>query len=92
MPTWQSLNGFQKSLRPCALKVAQALEGLMKFTKYIHIHKIVNYHMSFLAFLCFRDPYADSESDGEDDEDRGILKPMKIDIDLSVSAYANARR
>ncbi|XP_021353469.1 nuclear export mediator factor Nemf-like isoform X2 [Mizuhopecten yessoensis] len=37
--------------------------------------------------MLLRDPYADS--DEEDDE---CLSPQKVDVDLSVSAYANSRR
>ena len=38
----------------------------------------------------FRNPYVDS--DFEEDEDDEPIKPMKIDIDLALSAYANSRK
>ena len=42
-------------------------------------------------FLYFRDPYG--SSDDEDDEpDDDVLKPMKVSIDLDLSAHANARK
>ena len=41
--------------------------------------------------LC-RDPYTNSDDDDEEELDEDVLKPMKIDIDLGLSAYANARK
>ncbi len=41
--------------------------------------------------LC-RDPYANSDDEDEEELDEDVLKPMKIDIDLGLSAYANARK
>lgn len=35
----------------------------------------------------FRDPYVYSDEDNED-----TIPPMKVDIDLSHSAYANSRK
>ncbi|XP_041351637.1 nuclear export mediator factor Nemf-like [Gigantopelta aegis] len=40
--------------------------------------------------LLLSDPYEDGHN--EDDEDYLPLKPMKIDVDLSLSAYANSRK
>ncbi|XP_033735846.1 nuclear export mediator factor Nemf-like [Pecten maximus] len=45
--------------------------------------KLDSNHMTMLL----SDPYADS-----DEEDSECVKPQKIDIDLSVSAYANSRK
>ncbi|XP_060068947.1 ribosome quality control complex subunit NEMF-like [Ylistrum balloti] len=45
--------------------------------------KLDTNHMTMLL----SDPYADS-----DEEDSDCLRPQKIDIDLSVSAYANSRK
>ncbi|XP_050354000.1 ribosome quality control complex subunit NEMF homolog [Nymphalis io] len=45
--------------------------------------------------LLLKDPYDDRNSeddDDNDDDDEGRLKPMLVDIDLSLTAYANARR
>ena len=45
-----------------------------------------------LVFCCiYRDPYRNSD-DEYDDDDENDLRPMKIDIDLSLSAYANSRK
>lgn len=42
----------------------------------------------FVSLFC-RDPFGDSE----DEEDGGVtLRPMKMDIDLGLTTYANARR
>ncbi|XP_068618878.1 ribosome quality control complex subunit NEMF homolog [Battus philenor] len=41
--------------------------------------------------LLLTDPF-DEGDDYEDDEDDDRLKPMLVDIDLSLTAYANARR
>ena len=38
--------------------------------------------------ICYRDPY----SEDLDDTDEDYIKPMKVDIDLALSAYANARK
>ena len=43
----------------------------------------------YIVLLC-RDPYADSEE--EEDETADCLRPMKVDIDLGLSAFANARK
>ena len=37
----------------------------------------------------YRDPYME---EADDDEEDSYIKPMKVDIDLSLSAYANARK
>lgn len=58
--------------------------------------KLETNHISILL----KDPYAlydeDGEESDEDDEDReddeGKLEPMVVDIDLAISAFANARR
>lgn len=48
--------------------------------------------------LLLKDPYDfgddddDEEDDNDGDVDEGRLKPMMIDIDLSLTAHANARR
>ncbi|KAJ2944666.1 hypothetical protein O0L34_g4021 [Tuta absoluta] len=44
--------------------------------------------------LLLADPFDDGDTDDEDvnDEEIEILKPMLVDIDLSLSAFANARR
>jgi hypothetical protein len=39
----------------------------------------------------FRNPYVDSDFEEDEDDDEPI-KPMKIDIDLALSAYANSRK
>ena len=39
-------------------------------------------------FVLFSEPYAEFDSDEENDH----IKPMKVDIDLGLSAYANARK
>ncbi|KAK3092818.1 hypothetical protein FSP39_007530 [Pinctada imbricata] len=41
--------------------------------------------------LLLRDPYRNSD-DEYDDDDEDELRPMKIDIDLSLSAYSNSRK
>ncbi|KPI92094.1 Nuclear export mediator factor NEMF-like [Papilio xuthus] len=42
--------------------------------------------------LLLSDPYDDQSDDDEDDDDKLDLKPMLVDIDLSLTAFANARR
>lgn len=44
-----------------------------------------------LMIYCSRNPYVDSDFEEEDDDDEPI-KPMKVDIDLALSAYANSRK
>lgn len=40
-----------------------------------------------------RDPYRYSDDEYDDDEDdEDILKPTKVDIDISMSAYGNSRK
>jgi len=41
--------------------------------------------------LHFRNPYIDSDFEEEEDEDYNI-KPMRIDLDLAISAYSNSRK
>ena len=56
---------------------------------WVHIHTTFNGLRQFLFY--FRDPYG--SSDDEDDEpDDDVLKPMKVSIDLDLSAHANARK
>ncbi|XP_078313249.1 ribosome quality control complex subunit NEMF-like isoform X1 [Crassostrea virginica] len=43
--------------------------------------------------LLLRDPYRYSDDEYDDDEDdEDILKPTKVDIDISMSAYGNSRK
>ncbi|KPJ17007.1 Nuclear export mediator factor NEMF-like [Papilio machaon] len=42
--------------------------------------------------LLLSDPYDDDSEDDEEDDDKLDLKPMLVDIDLSLTAFANARR
>lgn len=35
--------------------------------------------------------YSDDEYD-DDDDDNDVLKPTKVDIDISMSAYGNSRK
>ncbi|XP_061172941.1 ribosome quality control complex subunit NEMF-like [Saccostrea echinata] len=46
---------------------------------------------SNIITLLLRDPYRYSD-DEFDDEDEDILKPTKVDIDISMSAYGNSRK
>lgn len=39
--------------------------------------------------FCHRDPY---EGEEDDDEEYAPVKPLKVDIDLGLSAYANSRK
>ena len=43
---------------------------------------------NFYGFF-YRDPYFESDDEDQNEE---ILRPMNIDIDLSLSAYANSRK
>lgn len=45
-----------------------------------------------LFFECFSDPYADSGSSNEIEDSENQLKPLLIDIDLDLGAFANAKR
>ncbi|KAL8598247.1 hypothetical protein ACOMHN_035197 [Nucella lapillus] len=42
--------------------------------------------------LMLHDPYEGEANDDDDDEESVALKPMKVDIDLGLSAYANSRK
>lgn len=48
---------------------------------------------SNMITLLLRDPYrySDDEYDDDDDDD-DVLKPTKVDIDISMSAYGNSRK
>ena len=50
---------------------------------------IIYISSQYLCYHYYRNPYVDS--DFEDDED-DYIKPMRIDIDLGLSAYANSRK
>ena len=40
------------------------------------------------VFFPNSDPYADSD----DEDDEYIIRPLKVDIDLGLTAYSNARK
>lgn len=44
--------------------------------------------------IFFSDPYSEDSSDGSEDEKSTLntKKPILVDIDLDLSAFANARR
>lgn len=44
-------------------------------------------------FIFCRDPYRYSDDEYDDgDYDDDVLKPTKVDIDISMSAYGNSRK
>lgn len=43
-------------------------------------------------FIFCRDPYRYSDDEYDDDDDDDVLKPTKVDIDISMSAYGNSRK
>ena len=59
----------------------------------MHNHKQKHGSVFCLTLKClhFRNPYIDSDFEEEEDEDYNI-KPMRIDLDLAISAYSNSRK
>ncbi|XP_050405953.1 ribosome quality control complex subunit NEMF [Patella vulgata] len=73
---WSEIWNLIKEAQLSHDPVAMAIKGI----------KLDTNHMTMLL----SDPYY--VSDGDDDESDKPLKPLKIDIDLSLSAYANSRK
>lgn len=43
--------------------------------------------------VCFSDPFAnEDDSIDEEDENDEVIKPMLIDVDLALTAFANAKK
>lgn len=84
--SWADINEFVKSAQASKDNVASCIKQL----------KLETNHVSLLL----KDPYAESSDDDDDDDndnkdsddDEDKLVPMVIDIDLGLSAYANATR
>lgn len=84
--SWDAINDFVKSTQATGDSVAKCIKQL----------KLETNHVS----LFLTDPYAsldsnsddDSEDDDNDDDDDYKLPSMVVDIDLGLSAYANATR
>lgn len=81
--SWEDIKDFVKNAQSAGDSVAQSIKQL----------KLETNHVS----LYLTDPYAvldenteDAEESNEDDDDK--LRPMVVDIDLGLSAYANATR
>ncbi|KAL3872530.1 hypothetical protein ACJMK2_035753 [Sinanodonta woodiana] len=51
--------------------------------------KELKFHTNHMTML-LKNPYMSSDEEDNDDDER--IKPMKVDIDLSLSAYANSRK
>ena len=52
-----------------------------------------NLHMLVCTCVASRNPYVTSDFEDEDSEsDDYAVKPMRVDIDLGLSAYANSRK
>lgn len=49
-------------------------------------------HYYIKLYLLCRDPYRYSDDEYDDDDDDDVLKPTKVDIDISMSAYGNSRK
>ncbi|KAK6182203.1 hypothetical protein SNE40_009935 [Patella caerulea] len=73
---WNEIWNLIKEAQLSHDPVAMAIKGI----------KLDTNHMTMLL----SDPYY--VSDGDDEESVQPLKPLKIDIDLSLSAYANSRK
>lgn len=85
--SWADINEFVKSAQASIDNVASCIKQL----------KLETNHISLLL----KDPWAESsddddddddDKDDDDDDDEDKLVPMVIDIDLGLSAYANATR
>lgn len=77
---WAEIREFVKSAQANSDNVASCIRHL----------KLETNHIS----LQLKDPYAESpdEDESEDSDDENNLPPMVVDIDLGLSAYANATR
>lgn len=80
--SWADINDFVKSAQAQKDNVASVIK---------HLKLEIN-HISLLL----KDPYAENGGDEEladdDDDDENRLLPMVVDVDLGLSAYANATR
>lgn len=80
--SWSDIAEFVKNAQAAGDSVANSIKQL----------KLETNHVS----LYLTDPYAsfdeNDDDDDSDDEDMDKLRPMVVDIDLGLSAYANATR
>lgn len=76
--SWDDINLLVKTAQDNKDPIASCIKQLKLNTNHIT--------------LLLHDPYDDGGEVGDDDEDDGRLKPMTVDIDLSLTAFANARR
>lgn len=82
--SWEDIQLLVKTAQDNNDPVASAIKQLKLKTN--HITLLLNDPYDF------GDSDDDKQDDNDGDEDVGRLKPMMIDIDLSLTAYANARR
>lgn len=76
--SWDDINLLVKTAQDNKDPIASCIKQLKLNTNHIT--------------LLLHDPYDDGSEVGDGDEDDGRLKPMTVDIDLSLTAFANARR
>ncbi|XP_060573398.1 LOW QUALITY PROTEIN: ribosome quality control complex subunit NEMF-like [Ruditapes philippinarum] len=74
---WTEIHNLVKEAQMDGDPVAMAIKDL----------KLATNHITLLL----QNPYVDSDFEEDEDDDEPI-KPMKIDIDLALSAYANSRK
>lgn len=82
-------NQFQSTIL-CSLSSCRRIliQNLKKY--FLEMLLLIIYWIEL--FIFFRDPYRYSDDEYDDDDDDDVLKPTKIDIDISMSAYGNSRK
>ncbi|KAI5633747.1 hypothetical protein NE865_13545 [Phthorimaea operculella] len=76
--SWDDINNLVKTAQDNKDPIASCIKQLKLNTNHIT--------------LLLTDPYDDGDSGDDENEGKEKLKPMMVDIDLSLTAFANARR